>query len=208
MSTPTPTPTPTATGFLGHRQIASGSLAQVAPALRAALDREPADACLAFDDGTGMVLDLDLRGSVDDVRSRYASDAEPAPARSTPRKPLRRSPGRPKLGVVGKEITLLPRHWDWLAVQPGGASATVRRLIDQARKTGAGQERRRHAQEAAYRFIQALAGNLPGFEEATRALFAGDLVRFEAETEAWPADVSSYARRLAEPGLAAPVTDR
>ncbi|MGE0552491.1 MAG: DUF2239 family protein [Gemmatimonadales bacterium] len=194
--------TPTsATGFLGVRMVASGPLARVAPALRAALDREPSGECLAFDDATGTVVDLDLRGSVAEVGARYASGAVPE-VQPPPREPARRSPGRPRLGVVGRELTLLPRHWDWLAAQPGGASATIRRLVDQARKAGAGREQRRRAQEAAYGFIRVQGGNLPGFEEATRALFAGDGARFAALIEGWPEDVAKYALRLAEPGFA------
>ncbi|MEZ4588953.1 MAG: DUF2239 family protein [Gemmatimonadales bacterium] len=204
MTNPAPT---SATGFLGTRMVASGPLPRVAPAMRAALDRDPSGDCLAFDDATGSVIDLDLRGSVAEVGARYASGAMPA-VQPPPKEPSRRSPGRPKLGVVGKELTLLPRHWEWLAAQPGGASATVRRLIDQARKAGAGRESRRRAQEAAYGFIRVLGGNLEGFEEATRALFAGDGARFAALIEDWPEDVAAYARRLAEPGFAAADADR
>jgi len=204
MTSPTPT---SATGFLGSRMVASGPLGRVAPALRAALDQNPIGACLAFDDATGSVIDLDLRGSVAEVGARYASGTMPV-IQPPPKEPGRRSPGRPRLGVVGKELTLLPRHWDWLAAQPGGASATVRRLIDQARKAGASREHRRRAQEAAYGFIRVLGGDLDGFEEATRALFAGDGARFAALIENWPEDVAAYARRLAEPGFAAADVDR
>jgi len=113
--------------------------------------------------------------------------AEPAP------KPSR---GRPRLGVVAREVTLLPRHWDWLASQPGGASAALRRLVDEARRHDAGPDARRRTQEAAYRVMTALAGDRPGYEEATRALFANDLDRFNQLTAAWPPDVGAYIREL------------
>jgi hypothetical protein len=45
-----------------------------------------------------------------------------------------------------------------------------------------------------------VAGDLPDYEEAVRMLFACDWTAFDARTEAWPADVRDYARRLAEPG--------
>ena len=108
-----------------------------------------------------------------------------------------RGRGRPKLGVVAREITLLPRHWDWLAAQPGGASATLRRLVENAKRDGGAEGRRRAAREAAYRFLSAVAGNLPGYEEALRALFAGDAARFETQMADWPKDVRAYALRLA-----------
>lgn len=138
---------------------------------------------LIFDDATGKPVDVDLRGSPEEVRARL--------------EPAARGPGRPKLGVTAREVTLLPRHWDWLAAQPGGASVTLRRLVEEARRGGGGKERRRQAQDAAYRFMSAMAGDAPGYEEATRALYAGDGARFEAQTQAWPADVRDHARRLA-----------
>lgn len=103
----------------------------------------------------------------------------------------------PGAGVVGREVTLLPRHWEWLGSQPGGASVTLRKLVERARKENAGADRVRRAREVAYRFLPAMAGDRPGFEEATRALFAGDEEKFEAETAGWPADVRGYARALA-----------
>ncbi len=109
----------------------------------------------------------------------------------------RNGPGRPKLGVIAREVTLLPRHWQWLSAQPGGASVALRRLVDDARRTHAGSDRRRAAQEAAYRFMTALAGDASGFEQATRALFAADAHRFEEHTSGWPEDVREHAQMLA-----------
>ena len=99
--------------------------------------------------------------------------------------------------MVGREVTLLPRHLEWLAAQPGGASVALRKLVDEARKTGGPAQALRSAQEAAYRFMSAMAGNLPAFEEAIRALFANDRVRFEQEISNWPEDIRAYALRLA-----------
>ena len=113
-----------------------------------------------------------------------------------------RKVGRPKLGVVGREVTLLPRHWDWLAEQPGGASVALRKLIDAERKSRDFRELERKAQEVTYRFMSALAGNLPGFDDASRALFAGNREAFAEATEAWPADVRDHARWLMTGGTA------
>jgi hypothetical protein len=113
-----------------------------------------------------------------------------------------RGPGRPKLGVVAREVTLLPRHWEWLGRQPGGASVALRKLVEDARRANGGKDRIREAREAAYRFMSAMAGNEPGFEEATRALFAGARGAFEANVAGWPHDVKAHARRLAEPSFA------
>ena len=107
----------------------------------------------------------------------------------------------PELGVVAREVTLLPRHWDWLAGQPGGASVTLRKLVEQARKDNEGKDRLRRAREAAYRFLSAMAGNLPGFEEAARALFAGHRDRFAAVVAPWPQDVREHAVKLAARGF-------
>jgi hypothetical protein len=98
---------------------------------------------------------------------------------------------------VAREVTLLPRHWEWLAKQPGGASVTLRKLVEDARRANAGTATAREAQERAYRFMSAMAGNLPGFEEATRALFAKDKPRFEMLIAEWPDSVGDYARDLA-----------
>ncbi|MGO1073974.1 DUF2239 family protein [Inquilinus sp. CA228] len=186
-------PVPACTAFEGARRIASGPLAEVALAAKRAVERGAG--VLVFDDATSLPIELDLRGSEAEVLARLSPPAEPeAP----------RGPGRPKLGVVAREVTLLPRHWDWLAGQPGGASVTLRRLVEEVRRAGEGRDRLRQAQEAAYRFMAAMAGDRPGFEEAARALFAPDRDRFAALTEAWPADIRDHARRLAAAAFDAP----
>jgi hypothetical protein len=190
------------TAFAGMRLFASGTLIDVALAVKAKEAEETGEPILAFD-GSGAVVDLDLRGTKAEIAARLArrGDAGTTPtsvrseAGSTDRPAKAR--GRPKLGVVAREVTLLPRQWDWLSVQPGGASQALRRLIDEARRADLGPARTKAAREAAYRFLTALAGDLPGFEEALRALFAGDAGGFADRMKAWPADVRNQAMKLA-----------
>lgn len=170
------------TAFDGNRRLASGPLGEVALAVKRA---GPPDSVYIYDDATGEVIDLDTRGTEDEVLQRLEERL------------TTRGRGRPKLGVVAREVTLLPRHWDWLNAQPGGASVALRRLVDEARRTNLETDRRRTAQEAAYRFVSAIGGNLPGFEEATRALFAYDRGRFEEQISEWPEDVRAHAVKLA-----------
>lgn len=187
----TDAPPRTATAFIGRRRLAAGPLAQVALAVKAA-EREGPETILVFDDADARVIDLDLRGTDAEVTARLS----PAPvAEDTPAAP--RGRGRPKLGVTAREVTLLPRHWDWLAAQPGGASAALRRLVEEARRASGPRDQARSARDAAYRFMSALAGDLPGYEEAIRALFADDRAAFEGRTAPWPDDVRDYSRKLA-----------
>jgi uncharacterized protein len=187
------------TAFVGAQRIATGTLSDVAIAVKSRLNRADEPSVLIFSDETGQVVDVDYRGSEDEVRARLSpgSDDTPIPSLAP------RGRGRPRLGVVAREVTLLPRHWEWLSKQPGGASAAVRRLVDGARQQNTDKDRVRQAQETAYRFMSAMAGNEPGFEEATRALFAGNEARFIELTEAWPRDVREYARASASRAFAA-----
>jgi hypothetical protein len=195
------------TAFSGHRLLAAGPLLEVALAVKTRLEAFAAESVLAFDDATGRVVDFDLRGSKAEIIERLlrmpATEAPSPEAADVPVEPAadgiaaKGSRGRPRLGVVAREVTLLPRHWEWLATQPGGASVTLRKLIEEARRSSGSLQKTRQAQEAAYRFMVALAGDLPGFEEATRALFAEDRERFAREVAQWPADLRDYAVRLA-----------
>jgi hypothetical protein len=186
------------TAFESTRRIAAGELAEVALAAKAAADSGAQ--VLIFDDATCEVIEVDFRGTNDDVLRRLAGTGPREPVSpSYPGAP--RGPGRPKLGVVAREVTLLPRHWDWLNAQPGGASVALRKLVDEARRSNSGKDRVRRSQEAAYRFMSAMAGNNPGFEEATRALFAGRREPFHELTEEWPRDIRDYVRQLAAPAL-------
>ena len=171
--------------FAGQRLIAHGPAADLLPLVHAASGA--GETVLTFDAVTGGVVDLDLRGAVADALARLI----PAPESE------KRGPGRPKLGVTAREVTLLPRHWDWLASQPGGASVALRKLVEGAMREADGPDRARRAKEAAYRFMTAMAGDLPGYEEATRRLFAGDGAGFEAAVEGWPEGVRETARGLA-----------
>jgi uncharacterized protein len=176
------------TAFAGHRLLAAGPIGIVALAVRRAAERGETAPLLVFDDATGHVVDLDLRGTEAEILMRFSGGETVEPPRGR---------GRPKLGVVAREVTLLPRHWDWLAAQPGGASVALRRLVDAARRSDAEPQQARLARERAYRFISALAGDLPGFEEASRALFAQDRAGFDRQIANWPDDVRDYASRLA-----------
>jgi len=182
---------PTFSAFDGHRRVAAGSIEAVASALAEHAGLSP---LLIFDDATGRQIELDLRHGATHAIAEYRTRS-PAPAVLSPRQ----GRGRPKLGVVAREVTLLPHHWDWLATQPGGASAALRRLVEDARRAAEAPDRARQAQEAAYRVMSALAGDLPGFEEASRALFAGDVGRLDALAGGWPADVRYMVIRLASP---------
>lgn len=193
MDTPEPAP---CTAFDGPRLLASGALPDVARAVKEHVDRDPRAAVLIFDDRTGGRIEVDLRGGVDAVVARLSPP-------SAPDTETRRGPGRPKLGVVAREVTLLPRHWEWLGEQPGGASVALRKLVDAARRENAPRDRVRRSQEAAYRFLSAVAGNYAGFEEVSRALFAGDAGRFAERIASWPVDVAAHARRLAADAFAA-----
>ncbi|GAB1583307.1 DUF2239 family protein [Phyllobacterium phragmitis] len=176
----------TCTAFAGERRIASGSKLDVALTLKWENRRENV---LVFDDTTGRQIDFDLSGSLEDVTTRILAAGSP------------RTPGRPKLGVVAREVTLLPRHWDWLNGQPGGASAAIRRLVDAARNADDGQDRARQAQEAADRFMMAMLGDQPGYEEAARALYAKDEARFRTLIANWPTDLKSHVEKLAAPAF-------
>lgn len=208
------TPTTPTTAFRGHALLRSGSLLEVALAVKESGDDASRGTILVFDDATGRVIDLDLRGSRDDVAERLSRTSDDAarpreaggPASESASRE-RRGPGRPRLGVVSREVTLLPRHWAWLAAQSGGASAAIRRLVDEARRKDGGAQARRAAQEAAYRFMTTMGGDLPGYEEALRALFADDTARLEARLAAWPEDVRAYALRLASGAGSGPDDD-
>ncbi|MFM1896929.1 MAG: hypothetical protein RLZZ385_2003 [Pseudomonadota bacterium] len=192
ISTPT-TPDPSHTAFRDDERLCSGSLEAVALHIHQNKALAGKATVLIFNDHTGEQVDVDISGGERQIRKRYGAPVPP-PVSSGGR-------GRPRLGVVGKEITLLPRHWEWLSLQPGGASVALRKLIDQARKSNQAADDKRRSQVAANRFMSAMAGNLPGYEEATRALFAGDKRRFAFEIELWPRDVRAYAMGLAATAL-------
>ena len=164
------------TAFLAGRQIATGDRGAVAQVIKDQLLAQDGSV-LVFEDETGRITDLDYR----EVAARGA--------------------GRPKLGVQAREVTLLPRHWEWLAAQSGGASAALRRLVETARTAGRSQRER---QDGAYRFMQAMCGDLPGYEEALRALYSAREPDFLALVDRWPDDVGRYVRKLLTAGADQP----
>ena len=186
----------TFTAFEGHRRLVSGLLNEVALAVKRA-EQHAAERVAIFSDATGRAIDLDLRGSDDEIVARLPAAPGPEPE-AAPSEP--RGRGRPKLGVVAREVTLLPRHWEWLNAQPGGASVALRKLVETARRANGDKDRSRAARDAAYHFMSAMAGNLPNFEEASRALFAEDRQRLASLIAAWPDDISDHIARLAFPG--------
>ncbi|MGB7646979.1 MAG: DUF2239 family protein [Pseudomonas fluorescens] len=174
--------TPRCTAFVRQQRVATGSYPEVATVL-AGLDL-PMGSFLVFDDATGTQVDYPWPLG-------YAPE-QPAQAETDDEPPTAPSVGRPKLGVVAREVTLLPRHWAWLGEQRGGASAALRRLVDEARTASASRDQLRQAKEASYRFMNAIGGNLSGFEDASRALFAEDAADFSRKVAHWPVDVQTY----------------
>jgi hypothetical protein len=179
-----PEPQDTYAAFAGDRLIAAGELKKVLLKTKQRLDSGESDGILIFQDATGMQVEFDFRGSAEEVLAR-----ELPSARS-------QGPGRPKLGVTSREVSLLPRHWDWLEQEPNGISAALRRLVEEASKRNPREQRARRARAAASRFMTAMAGNLPHFEEASRALFAADRARFEELIREFPKDVRKHLEHL------------
>ncbi|MBR0824931.1 DUF2239 family protein [Bradyrhizobium manausense] len=188
--------TDTFTAFAGQRRLASGPMTEVALAVKRAQARgnEP---IVIFTDATGRPIDFDLRGDEREVVARLAKLAPPPSAQATEPPSEPRGRGRPKLGVVAREVTLLPRHWEWLNDQPGGASVALRKLVDDARRASGDKDRERQARDAAYHFMATMAGNLANFEEASRALFADDRRRFVGLIADWPTDIRDHIVKLA-----------
>ncbi|WP_165405602.1 DUF2239 family protein [Bradyrhizobium genosp. SA-3] len=186
----------TFTAFIGQRRLASGAAGDVALAVKRA-SPQPDQPIIIFDDGTGRSIDFDLRGEDHEVLARLAKFAPPPSTEVTESPGEPRGRGRPKLGVVAREVTLLPRHWEWLNAQAGGASVALRKLVDEARRASGDKDRERQARDAAYHFMSTMAGNLPQFEEASRALFADDRRRFTGLIADWPTDIRDHIVKLA-----------
>ncbi len=180
--------------FDGHTALISSNLLAVARHLKQHQESGNLTPVLIFDEDTGRQMDIDISGSDKDLLARFDEDSA-NDSGSEAAKPGKR--GRPKLGVVGREVTLLPRHWKWLDSQRGGASGTLRRLIDQARKQSSQADEVRNAQDSTNRFISAIAGDLPGFEDATRALYSGNEAAFKEQVKHWPKDVRKQALKFA-----------
>ncbi|MFZ3231012.1 MAG: DUF2239 family protein [Pseudobdellovibrio sp.] len=179
------------TAFVNNENLLTGSMIQVALKVKNHLQKHKKDSVLVFDDTTGTVVDLDLRGTSEDIVKRLHSPEMQI-------EDLNPGPGRPRLGVVSKEITLLPLHWEWLKAQPGGASVTLRKLVDEAKKKNHAKDVIRHAQEITYKFMTAMAGDLIGYEDALRALYANKPAEFKKIISAWPKDIYDYTLKLAK----------
>jgi uncharacterized protein len=194
----------TCTAFNGPKIVASGPLRDVVLKAKEIVDRDEHAQILIFDDLTSELIDADFRGAPEQIAKRldriaaYPASGPPSSSAAA------RRPGRPKLGVVPREVTLLPRHWGWLASQPGGASVALRKLVEHAMKANRDRDQVRQAQESLYRFVSAMAGDEPGYEEAIRALFSGQRQRFDAIVEPWPAGVRDHAKRLAFGAFSSP----
>ncbi|MGG4345170.1 DUF2239 family protein [Paenibacillus lautus] len=185
------------TAFVGGESIAKGSLQHVVATVKDTLDDEEIARLLIFNDLTGKPIDIDFRGKTAEVLQRLSDLAGHTADAEESKQPSRRV-GRPKLGVVSGEVTLLPRHWDWLKSQPGGASVTLRKLVDEARRSGKYESEVRAAQEASYHFMTAMAGDFPQHEEALRALYAGNRDRFYQLIDDWAPGIRDHIKTLAE----------
>jgi hypothetical protein len=183
----------TYTAFEGTHRLFHGSLEEVVLKIKKRLGKSENSSVLIFSDSTGKTMDFNFQGSEKDVLKRlevYVSKDETREASG---------PGRPKLGVISREVSLLPRHWEWLATQPGGASATIRKLIEEARKKSSGTVSAKQVQERVYRLMSVIAGDMAGYEEALRALYKGDKKLFSHHIKEWPRDVRDYLAEMAKP---------
>ncbi|MES3036475.1 MAG: DUF2239 family protein [Bdellovibrionota bacterium] len=180
----------TCTAFADHKMIAKGDIRDVVVKLKEYLKKDTKISFLVFDDLTSAQIELDLRGPTKTVLKKL-EDLELSPDK-------RSGPGRPKLGVQAKEITLLPQHWEWLAIQPGGASVTLRKLVDDAKKKNQSRDQIRQAQEATHKFMTAMAGDLTNYEEALRALYAKDSRTFLKLISAWPKDIRNHTESVSK----------
>jgi uncharacterized protein len=213
----------TYTSFAGNKLIFSGDLDAMLLRTKDHIDQNPTDSVLIFEDQTGQEIDFDFRGTPDDVLSRLPShplfiqypvtdetgaglQAEPGQLRPSSPEPgqpkvSNPGPGRPRLGVTCREISLLPRHWEWLDRQPGGVSSTLRKLVDEARKSGYKKELARQSWDAAGKFMWVMAGNLPNFQEASRAFYSKNMDLMESLILPWPIDIRTHLMRLVSEAL-------
>ena len=189
--------TETYTAFEKHDLLIQGPLEDVVRKVRLKSKSDPGAPILVFSDSTGKQMDFDLSGTERDVLRRLQVYRAPAASEAT----APAGPGRPRLGVVAREVSLLPQHWEWLSTQPGGASAALRRLVEIARKGASGRDLVRQAQDRTYKVMSAIAGNLPQYEEALRALYAKDRRKFGERLADWPRSLREHLKALAAPAF-------
>jgi uncharacterized protein len=182
----------TYTAFEGSKKLFSGSLAEIVLKIKKRIGKADHSSVVIFSDSTGKTIDFNFQGSERDVERRLEIFVDEKRTKESV------GPGRPKLGVVSREVSLLPRHWEWLASQSGGASATLRNLIEEAKKKSAAGSQVKQAQERTYKIMHAVAGDFRGFEEALRALYKKDQKMFLEIIVTWPKDISDYIKDLSE----------
>jgi hypothetical protein len=183
----------TYTAFEGTTRLFRGTFEEVVLKVKERLGRAQNSSILIFSDDTGNTMDFNFQGNVKDVLKRlemYVSKHSRGPVAG---------PGRPKLGVISREVSLLPRHWEWLANQSGGASATIRKLVEDAKKRSSAHTSIKQVQERVYRFMCVVAGDMKGYEEALRALYKSDRKNFLLHIQDWPADVRTHVVGMAQP---------
>ncbi len=181
--------------FQGQKCIAVGDLASVVRSAKEVVDSVEHASILVFENTTSRQVEIDFRGTVDEVLQRLQPEQPETPKTENIEEV---KAGRPKLGVIAREVTLLPRHWEWLATQPASASVTLRKLVEDARRASVEKDKQRESQEAANRFMMIMAGNLPGFEEASRALYRKDKEKFDSSIAEWPMDIRDHVKNLAD----------
>ncbi|MBC7539648.1 MAG: DUF2239 family protein [Bacteriovorax sp.] len=183
----------TYTAFDGHKLFGQGDLSEIVIKIKKQLGKSDNASIIIFSDNTGKVFDFNFQGTLSDVKKRldmYIQTEVPE---------VNAGAGRPKLGVISREISLLPQHWEWLATQPGGSSSTLRKLVDEAKKKTSGGPSIKQTQEIVHRFASAMAGDFEGFEEALRALYRKDKGLFHAQMKNWPEDIRDYIIELSKP---------
>ncbi len=190
--------TDTFTAFYGNTQIATGLLADMLSKTTSFLQekqasRNDSETLLIFNERTGGQIDFDLRGSIEDILERALP---------------KRSAGRPKLGVTSREITLLPRHWQWLESQAKSASASLRLLVEEAMKQDGGEADIKKNLAVTDRIMMTMAGDLAHFEEASRALNQRNVERFEDSVASWPEDIKQYLLKRMYSSLKPHATER
>ena len=183
--------------FEHHRRTARGTPDEVITSLRQRLAEHPDAMPVVLDAVSSERIELDWRQPLDTLLALVPALA-PATVKQEPPGEVPRGPGRPKLGVTAREVTLLPRHWDWLARQPGGASVALRKLVQSALREGSAADAKRRATDAAYRFMSIVGGDLPLYEEVSRALFAGEMAQLRSLVSGWPADVTEQLLSLTD----------
>lgn len=181
----------TYTAFDNTSIIAHGSLRDVILKTKKILGKSENSSFLIFSDSTGKTIDFNFQGTEKEILKRL----EIFVSNSDEKIELAR-PGRPKLGVISREISLLPRHWEWLATQSSGASSSIRNLIEDAIKKSTSKVSLKQQQEKVYRVMTTLAGDLDGYEEAIRSLYKRDRESFIKFTKGWSKDLRSYLEKL------------